>query len=403
MSVWGLRLVVLLEIGLLIGAFPSLGYAQIDELPRPDTAHAGSFGVSVALGDSIAVVGASGEERCGPNAGAVYIYEREVGPQFDEWNGVARLTPRTCRANAFFGEQVALSGHRLLVSASSGELFAETGSNAAYMFTRTSTGTWTQTARFTGPPNRSDGSFAADIDLDDDRAVVSTSGNPDSGGHGAVYVYNYDAATEKWTQSARLTAPSDETPGVLGRGVSLHGNRVAVAASTYFDDSPGTVYVFRRNPEAQTWAPSAHLTDIDAFFIELELYGSVLLVGEDRAGPEESGQATIFTHRRNQGWRKTETLRPSLPYDSGAFGTAVALERSWALVTGYGEQLNKDFNIDRVVYVFRRRGGQNWRQRSILDIGQVDFGAALDLHNATALVSSVPPEGPGSVYIVQLH
>jgi hypothetical protein len=403
MSIRLVRLVVLLGFGMLVGIVPHFASAQIDELPRPDSAHAGSFGVSVALGDSLAVVGASGEARCGPNAGAVYVYERKAGPKFDEWQGVARLTPRTCRAGAFFGERVALSGQRLLVSASSGELFAEAGSNAAYLFTRTPTGAWEQTARFTGPENRSDGSFAAGIDLDGSRAVVSTSGSPDGKINGAVYVYDYDATTQEWRQSARLTIPPDGSAGVLGRGVALHENRVAVAASTYFEDTPGAVYVFRRTATTGQWEQSARLGNIDAFFIELDLYGSVLLVGEDRAGPDQTGRATVFTDRRRQGWTKTATLRPSLPYDDGAFGTAVALERSWALITGYGEQLNKDFNIDRVVYVFRRRGGRAWQQRTILDIGQVDFGAALDLNGAMAIVSSVPPEGPGSAYIVQLH
>ncbi len=403
MSVRSFRLVVLLGLGLLGSVVPRLAFAQIDELPRPDSAHAGSFGVSVALGDSIAVVGASGEERCGRNAGAVYVYEREAGPKFDEWHGVARLVPQSCRTGAFFGEQLALSGQRVLVSASSGELFDGTGSNAAYLFARTSDGTWEQTARFTGPPNSSDGSFAADIDLDGDRAVVSTSGSPDGENNGAVYVYDYEPSTHQWQQSARLTASPDRSRGVLGRGVALHDGRVAVAASTYFENTPGAVYVFHRNATTGRWQQSARLDGIDSFFIELDLYGSVLLVGEDRAGSEQTGRATIFTYRRRRGWTKTTTLRPSLPYEDGAFGTAVALERSWALVTGYGEQLNKDFNIDRVVYVFRRRGGREWQQRTILDIGQVDFGAALDLSGAMALVSSVPPEGPGSAYIVQLH
>jgi hypothetical protein len=79
----------------------------------------------------------------------------------------------------------------------------------------------------------------------------------------------------------------------------------------------------------------------------------------------------------------------------------VSLNLPWALVTGYGEQLGKDFNIDRVVYTFRR-DGEAWRQRTILDIGEVDFGAALDQHDSRALVSSVPDGAPGSVYVVQL-
>jgi hypothetical protein len=71
-------------------------------------------------------------------------------------------------------------------------------------------------------------------------------------------------------------------------------------------------------------------------------------------------------------------------------------------VSGYDEQLDKEINIDRVVYVFRQRADRSWSQHTILDIGQVDFGAALDQNGSMALISSVPAEGPGAVYVVQL-
>jgi len=376
--------------------------AQIEELPRPDSADAASFGVSVALGDSIAAVGASGEAVCGPNAGAVYVYERVPRPQFDTWRIAGRLTPRPCRPNAFFGEEVALSGDRLLVSASS-EYFAEERSNAAYVFERDSTGHWRQTTQFTGEPGRREGLFAADIDLDGDRAVVSTSGNPDGDYGGAVYVYDYDRTTRAWAQSARLTASRGVEEGVFGQTVALHGSRLAVAASTYFERRPGSVYVFRHEADAGRWREAAFLRPVDAFQIDLALHGTTLLVGEDRAGDGNAGRATVYTETQRGTWREADVLRPAIPYESGGFGGTVSVDDGWALVTGYDEQLDKEFNIDRVVYVFRRRAGRRWRQHTILDVGQVDFGAALDQNGSMVLVSTVPADGPGTVYVAQLR
>ena len=65
-----------------------------------------------------------------------------------------------------------------------------------------------------------------------------------------MYVYDYNADTEEWTRSARLTAPQSGELGVLGRGIALDGNRIAVAASTYFKGTPGSVYVFERKNDA---------------------------------------------------------------------------------------------------------------------------------------------------------
>jgi hypothetical protein len=390
-----------LVVGLLVGAFAP-AHAQIEELPRPDSAHAGSFGVSVALGDSTAAVGVSGEAVCGRNAGAVYVYERVPRPQFDGWRVAARLTPRTCRPNAFFGEHVVLSGGRLLVSASS-EYFADERSNAAYVFERDAAGRWRQTARLTGEPGRREGLYAAGIDLDGTRAVVSTSGNPEGDYGGAVYVYDYDPATATWTQSARLTSNRGTEAGIFGQGVALDGDRLAVAASTYFERDPGSVYVFRREPGTDRWRETAFLPNVESFLIDVDLSQSVLLVGEDRAGDNGAGRATLYAETPTHAWERVAILRPAFPYESGGFGATVSVDGPWALVTGYDEQLDKEYNIDRVVYVFRRGDARTWSQHTILDVGEVDFGAALDQNGSMVLVSSVPAEGPGAVYVVRLR
>lgn len=374
--------------------------AQIEALPRPDTLEAASFGVSVAIVDSIAVVGASGASVCGDDAGAVFVYERRPGPLVTSWTLSARLVPRTCRTNAFFGADVALSGSRILVSASS-EHFEGEGENAAYVFERDGQDGWVQTARLTGQSNRQEGLFAAGVALDEDRAVVSTSGNVEGAHSGAVYVFEHDPIAETWSRTARLTASHSLETGILGGDVALDGNFLAVAASTYFAGQPGSVYVFRYAPEAERWHEDAHLQGIDAFFIDLDLDDPTLLVGEARAGDDGSGRATAYT-RADTAWKTTATFRPSIPYESGSFGSAVSVHEGRALITGYDEQLGKEINIDRVVYVFHRRRNGTWRERTILDIGKVDFGAALDQDGRIAIISSVPETETGTAYVARL-
>jgi len=400
-----LRPRLFLCLGLLLGFVPTEGHAQIEALPRPDTLQAASFGVSVALDDSIAVVGASGASVCGDDAGAVFVYERQPGPPVTSWALTARLVPTSCRADAFFGADVALSGSRVLVSASS-EHFAGEGENAAYVFKRSADGTWRQTARLTGAPDRREGLFAAGVALDGDRAAVSTSGNPNRDAPeraygGAVYVFEHDAATNAWVRTARLRADDRPNSGMIGGDVVLDGPHLAVAASTFFERAPGSVYVFRHTPATGDWREDAHLRNIDAFFISLDLHGSTLLVGESRARDDGSGAATVYT-RGDTSWQQTTTLRPSIPYESGAFGTTVALHDRRALITGYDEQLGNEINIDRVVYVFRRRPEGAWGERTILDIGSVDFGASLDLSGPVTLVGTVAEDESGTAHIARV-
>ncbi|PEN11283.1 hypothetical protein CRI94_15955 [Longibacter salinarum] len=383
----------------LLGGLSAPTVAQIFELPRPDTSDTRSFGVAVAISGDVAIVGASGENECGTNSGAAYVYERDTTS--GAWNRTVRLTPSECREGSFFGETVDADGDRVIVSASS-EFFAAPKSNAAYIYERQPDGAWRQTARLTGAVGRDEGAFAADVAIRGDRAVITTSGDVDGKFGGSVYVFDYDAGRDSWRRTTRLRASQGVKHGVLGGSLAMDGSRIAVAASTYFDRKPGSVYIFEQD-DAGAWTESEILTGIDDFFISLALHENRLIVGQSRAGNKGSGIATVYQDL-GATWTKVVTLRPSTPYESGAFGSTVSIDGEWALVTGYDEQLGQDFNIDRVVYAFRRQQDDgSWPQRRIIDIGRVAFGAAIDQDGSAAIISSVPETEAGSAYIVQLR
>lgn len=387
-------------VGLLLLCITGPSFGQIYELPRPDTSATATFGVSVAIDDSVAVVGASGEASCGENAGAAYVYEQSGAGGV--WSRVARLAPDECRANAFFGERVDIDGGRIIVSASS-EFFAYEKSNAAYIYERNDDGAWMQTARLTRPvgTNQEEGVFATDVAIEGNRAVVTTSGDVDGAYGGAVYVFEYNESRDRWNRTARLTSPNGVRNGVLGGAVDLDGDRIAVAASTYFDREPGSVYLFRRAGDA--WQFETRVGDVRDFFISLDLDGRLLVVGESRGGNDESGRAAVHRRTDDGRWEHLTTLYPSTPYEGGAFGSTVSVNGDWILVTGYDEQLGQDFNIDRVVYAFRKAENDAWEQRTIIDIGEVAFGADIDQDDETAIISSVPETEDGSVYVVRLQ
>ena len=400
MNTWSHRAVALILSFIMAGLWVPDAAAQIYALPRPDTIDTQSFGVSVAIHGNVAVVGASGEAVCGANSGAAYVYRRDEtdGP----WARVARLEPSECRENAFFGGTVGVHGDRIIVSASS-EFFAAEKSNAAYVFEYDAVdSTWTEAARLTGIVGEQEGVFAADVAIQNDRAVVTTAGSVDGTYGGSVYVFDYDAERDFWRRTARLSASRGVEAGVLGGTVALDGDRIAVAASTYFQREPGSVYVFERDPASGEWRESAILPGVEDFFISLSLDDDTLVVGESRAGRKDSGVATIFVDRGDT-WEETTVLTPSTPYESGAFGSTVSTDDGWALITGYDEQLGQDFNIDRVVYAFRKGDDGSWAQRTIIDIGEVAFGASIDQDGPTAIISAVPETAPGAVYVVRLR
>lgn len=388
-------LIAAVVLGLCVGPLA----AQITTLTPPDSVEARSFGEALALDGNRAIVGAPGEDVCGPQSGAAYIYERD--PEWGRWTAVSRIIPEPCRENAFFGSAVDIHGSRVLISASS-EFFATPESNAAFVFEQTTDTTWTQTATLTGDLDQQEGPFGADLALTDTRAFVSTTGDFQGRFGGAVYVFRYNGDTATWMREARITDPDISAPGRIGGMLTATEKRVAVAASTYFDRTPGSVYVFEWDAGGE-WRPTAALPNFDDFFLPLALDGSRLLIGERRAGNDDSGRAQIYQRADTGAWNHEATLRPTRSFADGAFGSAVDIHGRWALVTGYDEQLRQDVNIDRVVYVFRRSDAGVWKQHTVVDIGRIGFGTALALEDGLALISWVGADGQGQVYAVTLR
>jgi hypothetical protein len=115
---------------------------QVAELTASDGAKNDSFGFSVALNGSVAVVGAQTATR---HDGAVYVFENTGGT----WAQVAKLTASDASRNQFLGTSVAISSDGgTIVAGAPGNQFQ---SGAVYIFVKPQGG-WvnmTETAKLT--------------------------------------------------------------------------------------------------------------------------------------------------------------------------------------------------------------------------------------------------------------
>ncbi len=375
--------------------------AQLDTLPYADTTRGTFFGAAVALDEDRALVGAPSEVSCAKNGGAAYIYERTL--QSDRWHEVARIVPDDCIEDLFFGRSVALSGDRILVAAAV-EYFASARANAVYVFDRSSTGAWHQAARLTVDSAEGEGPLGSSVSLDSNRALITTFGDAATGRFGgAAYVFDRNASTGEWAQAARLTGSGGLAYGVFGGAAALSGDRAIVSSSMYFRNKPGYVYFFERKATG-SWEETARVGDIDDFFISLDIDGDRVLVGESREGRMEVGAATVYARDSTGAWHLSTTLKPPVSYERGGFGSQVALSGDRAVVTGFDEQLRLDINVDRVIYVYALDPeSQTWSYQSILDIGNVAFGSAIDLDGSVALIGAAAEDETGAAYVARLH
>ncbi len=172
----------------------------------------------------------------------------------------------------------------------------------------------------------------------------------------------------------------------------------------YYRENPGSVYFFERDPKSDRWHEAKRIGGIDDIFISVDIEGRFVLIGESKGGSHESGLATLYERDASGTWRLKQTLKPRVPYKSGAFGSVVSFDGESALIAGYDEQLGKNFNIDRVVYEFKRNPDTDeWTQRRIFDVGAVAFGYAIATGGGFALIGQVSDEEPGAAYVVQIR
>ena len=205
-------------------ALPSDGavaqLSEVKKLTASDAQADDTFGLSVALSGDSAIVGASGEDAGGTRAGAAYVFERNQGGP-GNWGEVGKLTASDAQAGNVFGFSVAVSGDTAVVGAS-GEDAGGNNAGAGYVFERDEGGTdnWGEVTKLTASDAHGGDFFGSSVAASGDTAVVGAS-DEDAGGDnaGAAYVFELPAtASSGPTASIVAGVVVAVTAGVLTLG-----------------------------------------------------------------------------------------------------------------------------------------------------------------------------------------
>ncbi len=370
--------------------------AQIFKLPNPNPHPGDQFGIAASISGDRVLIGASGTNTCEESSGAAYVFEHES--ETGKWLHEATLQPEDCAAGLYFGKVLALVGD-LAAIASYKPSFSNVQPNSVYLFERDSSG-WNQTAKLTSPDNGT-GPFASSIAIEEGRVIISAAGDiPENRFHGAAYVFT--KSNNGWLLSQRLRTNDPVGRGVFGSSLSAADSTLVVSASRYFDERNGSLHIYRLSPDG-TYALTQTLSGVDDFELPTDVHDDRILVGARRARRDKSGLAMIYRLNKDGIFVSEETLLPLQPFEDGGFGSAVALDADLALVVGYDEQLQFEFNIDRVIYVFKRLPDNTWRQRHVIDVGSVFFGSSVAIEASVAVIGEASESEPGKAYIIHVN
>jgi hypothetical protein len=328
-------------------------------LTASDAAAGDRFGTSVAIQGNTAVVGSYLHDLPSKtDAGAVYVFQRSG----TTWTQVAKLTASNSAANDNLGISVDLDGDTILAGAwFKQSLFAQQG--AAYVFTRSAVGLWTQQAQLTDIGGSASDWFGNRVALEGDTAVIASPGDDVIfTDRGSVQIYTRSGTT--WTRRTALDPGLGAASDFFGSSVSIHNGSVAVGApgnDITASGNEGAAYVFTGS--GATWSLQQKLTRSGAAVGD-SLGGAVAIRGDtvvcgvanfDGIVGTNQGMGVSFT-RSGTTWAASEIFMPNETQAQANFGSAVAMSDEFVAV-GATNWSRPGANFSGAAYAFRRVDG----------------------------------------------
>ena len=299
-----LRTAGVLSLGLLLGGATAWAQTPIEnevaKLLASDGAAYDEFGGSVAVDGDTAVIGAFLDDDNGSWSGSAYVFTRD---STGAWTEQAKLLPSDGAADDLFGRSVAVDGDTVVIGAPRDD---DNGwnSGSVYVFTRDSTGGWSEQAKLLPGDGAASDRFGWSVAVDGDTAVIGDHDDDDNGlNSGSAYVFTRDS-TGAWTEQVKLLAGDGAEHDWFGWSVAVDGDTAVIGARQ--DDgngvlSGGSAYVFTRDSTG-AWTEQAKLLPSDGaaddlFGRSVAVDGDTAVIGafrDDDNGPD-SGSAYVFS------------------------------------------------------------------------------------------------------------
>lgn len=426
-------------------------WGEVTRLDASDASSNDEFGISVAIDQNYAIVGA---ESGNSNTGSAYVFQINQGG-INNWGELAKIIASDAANNDRFGVSVGVSGNTFICGARR-DFDAGIFSGSAYLFDRRKDEAYQVVPRAVNPSisdvqleynilllsgeiarigftvtstikndydtqyrlDASDGAaddrFGDSCDIDGDTALVGARRNDDGGtDSGSAYIFYRDqGGVNNWGQVKKLTASDDSGDDQFGVSASLSGD-IAVVGAFKNDDvgsDSGSAYIFSRDEGgADNWGQIKKLTANDAatgdrFGISVSVSGDYVAVGAEADDDSFNESGSIYLYKRDQGgvnnWGLLKKIVASDPEFAAALGTSVAIKGD-DLISGAPFK-NENGTNSGVAYIFNRiEGGvDNWGEVTKVigtdTISQDRLGESVDINGEYAIVGSTLKNNMGS-------
>ncbi|MBD3635987.1 MAG: T9SS type A sorting domain-containing protein [Crocinitomicaceae bacterium] len=352
--------------------FDGVNWERQATLTASDAANFNRFGKSVAISGDKVVVGADGKAIVGSYSGTAYIFEKPVGG-WSDMAETAQLDASDPGPYVYFGQSVAIDDSIVVIGAKGKVQGVSGNAGAVYVFSEPLTG-WvntTETAQLSASDYATDDYLGTDVDISGNVIVAGAYLDDDNGiDAGMVYVFTKPGAVwTSGTQDAKLSASDGATGDELGGSVAIDGD-VIVAGAEEDDDNgsgSGSAYVFVK-PGA-TWltgTETAKLTSSDGTVLDhhgadVQIEGDQIIVGADNDDAVVTGGGSAYIYEKpGGGWTTATETAKFTASDAGTtdfLGWRVAISGTRALVVAKNDD---EYGTDAGSVYFYEKPGANW-------------------------------------------
>jgi hypothetical protein len=198
-------------------------WSEQAQLTASDGAADDRFGVRVAIHADTVVVGADGDDGAGAESGSAYVFVRSGSV----WSEQVKLTASDAAAGDGFGGAVAIDGDTAVVG-SSGADAAGADAGAGYVFVRSGS-LWSEQAQLTASDGAAGDGFGTSVAIRGDGAVVGADGVDVAGAEsGAAYVFERSGGI--WSEASKLMASGAAAGDHFAASVALDADTALLGA-----------------------------------------------------------------------------------------------------------------------------------------------------------------------------
>ena len=305
----------------------------------PDGEPARHFGNSVAISGDTAVVGAyidHGEDGL-EYSGSVFVYKRTGST----WTFQQKLTASDAAARDHFGDEVAIEGDTIVVSAPDHNI-----GGAVYVFTQ-SNGIWTETAELAVAGSTVNANLGLQLEIDNSTILMSANYDSDfSNSSPTLYISTFSDGTWNQPQKLQISQPLLST-GFSMSSFSIDGDVMVIGSTQAKNDTVRTGGALILTRENGVWTESQVLyanegIEFSKFGYSVKVVNNELLIGSYSDPNSPSGNGAVYIYEKgDQGWSEVEKINAPADVGISRFGTVLGIHNGAYLVGAYKDDNDK--------------------------------------------------------------